>query len=92
MSYLGFFGLEFQKAIIIFEVSTLNFFQNEFFIQRLNFGIGSVFSKGLGLLFLKVPVRVRICFINCAENQRQQDIGNKLCRIGHSFFTLKYGN
>ena len=51
----GFFGLEFQKAIVIFEVSTLEFSQNEFFIHRLNFGIGSIFSKGLGSTFSQDP-------------------------------------
>ena len=51
----GFFGLEFQKAIVKFEVSTLEFFQNEFFIHRLNFGIGSIFSKGLGSTFSQDP-------------------------------------
>ena len=45
MSYLGTFGLEFEKAII----STLDFFKNESLTHTVNFCIGSAFSKGPGL-------------------------------------------
>ena len=45
MSYLGIFGLEFQKVIVIFEISTLEFVKNESLTHKMNFGIGSAFSK-----------------------------------------------
>ena len=45
MAYLGIFGLEFQKAIVIFEISTLEFVKNESLTYTVIFGIGSTFSK-----------------------------------------------
>ena len=48
MSYLGTFGLEFEKAVVISEISTLEFRKNEFLTHAVNFGIGSTFSKGPG--------------------------------------------
>ena len=55
MSYLGIFGLEFQKTIVIFEISTLEFVKNESLTHTKNFGIGSTFSKGLGSAFSEGP-------------------------------------
>ena len=40
--YLGIFGLEFLKNIVIFEIS------NQYLIHTMKFGIRSVFSKGPG--------------------------------------------
>ena len=56
MSYLSIFGLEFEHNIAILEISTLEFVKNEFFTHAVNFGTG--------FAFLKVRVRVRVCFIN----------------------------
>ena len=44
----GIFGLEFEKAIVISAISTLEFLKNESLTHAVNFGIGSAFSKGLG--------------------------------------------
>ena len=41
------------KNIVLFEVSTLEFIKNEFLTRRMNFGIGSSFSKGPESTFLK---------------------------------------
>ena len=54
MLYLGIFGLEFEKTIVIFEISTLEFF-NEFLTHTVNFDIGSALSKGLGSPFSEGP-------------------------------------
>ena len=43
--YLDIFGLEFEKTIIIFEISALKFIKNEFLTVIMNFGIGSAFPK-----------------------------------------------
>ena len=51
MSYLGTFGLEFQKTIVIFEIGTLEFVKNESLTHTINFGIGSALSKGPGVRF-----------------------------------------
>ena len=45
--YLGIMGLEFQKTIIKFEISTPKFDKNEFLTHALNFDVGFAFSKGL---------------------------------------------
>ena len=56
MPYLGIFGLEFQKTIVIFEISTLKSVKTEFLTHTVNFGIGSAFSEcsgpGPGLLYI----------------------------------------
>ena len=51
MPYLGIFGLDFFKTIVIFEISTLKFIKNESLTHAVNFGLGSAFSEcpGLGL-------------------------------------------
>ena len=49
------FGLEFEKTIGMFEISTLEFPKNEFLINIVNFRIGSVFSKGLACTFFEGP-------------------------------------
>ena len=36
----------FDKAVIIFETSTLEFVKNEFSVNTMNCGIGSAFSEG----------------------------------------------
>ena len=55
MPYLGIFGLEFQKTIVTFEISTLEFIKNESLTHTMNFGVGSTFSKGLGSAFSESP-------------------------------------
>ena len=53
--YLGLFELEFKKAIVIFEISSLEFAYNKFLTHAVNFGIGSTFSKGLHSAFSEGP-------------------------------------
>ena len=53
MPYLGIFGLEFKKTIVMFEISTLEFVNNEFLTHAVDFGVGSAFSKGRGSAFSK---------------------------------------
>ena len=55
MSYLGIFGLEFEKIIAIFEISTPEYLKNESLAHTVNFGIGSAFSKGPGSCFSEGP-------------------------------------
>ena len=52
---LGIFGLEFEKTIVIFEISTLRFIISESLTHTVNFGIGSAFSKSPGSTFSKDP-------------------------------------
>ena len=49
MPYLGTFGLEYEKAIVISEISTLKFLRNESFPHIVNLGRGSGFSRRRGL-------------------------------------------
>ena len=58
MPDLGIFRLEFQKTIVIFEISTLKFVKYESLTDTVNFGIGPAFLKVWSMLFLKVRVRV----------------------------------
>ena len=67
MPYLSNFGIEFQKTIVIFEISILKFVKNESLTHTVNFGIESAFFKGPGPLFLKVPFRVWVRFIKLAS-------------------------
>ena len=53
MPYFGTFGLEFEKAIVISEISNPEFLKNESLTHTVNFGIGSTFSKGLESGFSK---------------------------------------
>ena len=62
MPYLGTFGLEFEKAIVMSEISTLKCLKYESLTHTVNFGLGSAFSKSPVLVFLKVRVRVRVRF------------------------------
>ena len=55
MHCLGIFGLEFENNIVIFEISTLKFVENEFLTHTVNFGIGSAFSKSPGSPFSEGP-------------------------------------
>ena len=57
MSYLGTFGIEFEKIIAISEIITLEFLKNESLTHPVNFGVRSALSKGPGSGFLKVWVR-----------------------------------
>ena len=49
--FLGIFGLEFQKTIVIFEISTLKFVKNESLTHTVDFDIGPAFSKGSRFVF-----------------------------------------
>ena len=42
IALFGYFGLEFEKPIAIYEISTLKFIRNEF-LTIVSFGIGSAF-------------------------------------------------
>ena len=55
MFCLGVFRLQFQNAIVIFEISTLEFVKNELLINTVNIGIGSVFAKDPWSTFSKGP-------------------------------------
>ena len=44
MHYLGVFRLQFEKPILIFEISTLGFAKNEFSIDTIHFGMNFGFS------------------------------------------------
>ena len=55
MSYLGIFRLELKKTLVIFEISTFEFLKNESLTHKVNFGIGSAFSKGSGSGFSEGP-------------------------------------
>ena len=51
MPYLTTFGAEFEKAIAIFGVSTLEFLKNESLTHIVSFGVEFAFSKGSGSAF-----------------------------------------
>ena len=55
MPYLGTFGLEFEKAILISEISSLECLKNQSLTHTVNFGIGSPFSKSPGCAFCEGP-------------------------------------
>ena len=55
MPYLGIFGPEFEKAIVILEIIILEFVKYEFLSHRMNFGIGSAFSESPGSAFSEGP-------------------------------------
>ena len=55
MPHLGILGLEFQKPIVIFEMSTLKFVISESLTHTRNFSIASAFFKGLGSVFSEGP-------------------------------------
>ena len=64
----GYFWARIEKAIVISEISSLEFLKNESLTHTVNFGIRSAFS---GFGFLKVWVRVRVRFIKYAHNNLQ---------------------
>ena len=53
MPYLGNFGLELQKTIVIFDISTLEFVKNEHLTHAANFGIRSALFNDLMSAFLE---------------------------------------
>ena len=55
MPYLGIFGLELLRTIVIFKISNLEFVKQESLTHTVNIGIGSAFSKGLGSAFFWRP-------------------------------------
>ena len=67
MPFWGIFGLEFQKTILIFEISTPKFAKNKSLTHTINFGIDSAYLKVRCPPFRKVQVRVRVRFIKYAR-------------------------
>ena len=55
MSYLGVFGPELKKTIVIFEMSTLEFAKNETLTHTVTFVIGFAFSESPGSTFSESP-------------------------------------
>ena len=53
--YLGILGLESEKTIGIFEISTLKCVTSESLTHTVNFGVGPAFSKGPGSAFSEGP-------------------------------------
>ena len=51
----GYFGLEFGKTMVIFEISTLEFIKKEFLTILVNFDVGSAFYKSSGFAFSERP-------------------------------------
>ena len=51
----GYFSIRIKKTMVIVEISTLEFLKNESLTHKVNFGIGSVFSKGSGSGFSEGP-------------------------------------
>ena len=49
------FRLKFLKTIVIFIIRTIEFVKNEISANRVNFSIGSAFSKGPGFSFSEGP-------------------------------------
>ena len=64
MPYVGIFGLENLRTIVIFEISNLKFVKHESLTHTMDFGIGNAFSKGLGSAFSEGP---GVCFVKYAE-------------------------
>ena len=60
MRYLCTFGLEFEKAIAISEISTLEFLKNESLTHTVSFVIGSAFSKGSVVFHLSIKYLVAL--------------------------------
>ena len=56
MPSLSTFGLEFEKDIVISEISTLEYLKKESLTHTVISGIGSAFSKGPGSGFSEGPV------------------------------------
>ena len=55
MPCLRTFGLKFEKSIVTFAISTLEFVKNDFLTHTVNFGIGPSFSKGPWYNFSEGP-------------------------------------
>ena len=70
MTYLGTFGLEFEKAIFISEISSLEFLKNESLTHTVIFGIGSGFYEGPWAGFYEGPgpgLLYKVCPFNRSE-------------------------
>ena len=80
MPYMGIFGLEFFKTIVIFEITTLEFVIYESLTHTMNFGMGFAFSKGPRSAFSEGPGWVRVRFIKYAliNNIKEQMCSHKL--------------
>ena len=94
--YLGIFGPEFLKTIVIFEISTLEFVKDESVTHTTTFGIGSTFSKGLGSAFSEGPgpgpaLLYKVCLLKggsklvfVKENFILKDLQNLQTRISET--------
>ena len=68
MVYLGIFGQELSKTIVIFEMNTLEFVKNESLYQTVNFVIWFTFPKDLTSAFsegLGPGSLYKVCQKNC---------------------------
>ena len=68
MAYFSICGLEFLKTIVLFEINTFKFVENESLTHRVNFGKEPAFSKGPGTAFSEGPgsgllYKVRCCIL-----------------------------
>ena len=68
MAYFSICGLEFLKTIVLFEMNTFKFVENESLTHRVNFGKEPAFSKGPGTAFSEGPgpgllYKVRCCIL-----------------------------
>ena len=52
---MGTFGLQFEKAVVISEISTFKFLKDESFTHTVDFDIGLAFSKGPASSFSEDP-------------------------------------
>ena len=59
LPYLGIFGLEFEKAIVISQINPFEFMKNEFLTIIVDLGIGSAFSE------VPDPGLVPLCKVCC---------------------------
>ena len=85
-----FFGQNFKKTVVIFEISTLEFVRIEPLTHTVNFGIGWAFPEGLGLgpdpFYQVCPWRLVKCLIILCI---QQSILRILLMTGQKTFALK---
>ena len=57
----------------MFQISTLEFVRNEFLTNRVNFGIGSIFSKFPDSAFTEgLTVRIRVEFLKVCHTAQSQ--------------------
>ena len=96
MPYLGIFGLEFQKSIVIFEISTLEFsrFKNESLTHTMKFGVGFAFCKGSGFAFSEGPgpgpgPLYKVCRLIFFKSRHYSQL-QKLSQNGNAFYNSRF--